>query len=178
MLRQTPVLVLMLAAVRTQRRGLVADLATAQDRIINLILVPILAHSQAVRAAPVEAQVLKAVAALRVVHNRVAVMDPAAERTALALRVAAVPRAATLLTLAAVLPALTVAAHRVVAPMALPVLRDTFWSRKMALGLLLNPTAIRSRSTTMALGLGPMLPMVIPIWWASMAPGLRTKAIQ
>ena len=178
MLRQTPVLVLMLAAAQTQRRGLVADLATAQDRIINLILVPILAHNQAVRAAPVEAQVLKAVAALRVVHNRVAVMDPAAERTALALRVAAVPRAATLLTLAAVLPALTVAAHRVVAPMALPVLRDTFWSRRMALGLLLNPTAIRLRSTTMALGLGPTLPTVTPIWWASMAPGLRTKAIR
>ena len=74
--------------------------------MINLILVPILAHSQAVRADPVEAQVLKAVAALRVAHNRVAVTDQAAERTVLALRVAAVPRVAPLLTLAAVLLAL------------------------------------------------------------------------
>ena len=178
MLRQTPVPVLMLAAVQTQRRGLVADLATAQDRIINLILVPILAHNQAARAAPVEAQVLKVVAALRGAHNRAAVTDQAAERTVLALRVAVVPRVATLLTLVAVLLALTVAAHRVVVPMALPDLRDTFWSRKTALGLLLNPTAIRLRSTTMALGLGPTLPMVTPIWWASMAPGLRTKAIR
>ena len=177
MLRQTPVPVLMLAAVQTQRRGLVADLATAQDRIINLILVPILAHNQAARAAPVEARVLKAVAALRAAHNRAAVTDQAAERTVLALRVAAVPRVAPLLTLEAVLPVLTVAAHRV-APMALPDLRDTFWSRKTALGLLLNPTAIRLRSTTMALGLGPMLLMVTPIWWASTAPGLRTKAIR
>ena len=176
MLRQTPVPVLMLAAVQTQRRGLVADLATARDRIISLV--PILAHNQAARAAPVEAQMLKVVAALRAAHNRAAVTDQAAERTVLALRVAAVPRAATLLTLAAVLPALTVAAHRVVAPMALPVLRDTFWSRRMALGLLLNPTAIRLRSTTMALGLGPTLPTVTPIWWASTAPGLRTKAIR
>ena len=118
---------------------------------------------------------LKAVVALRVAHNRAAVTDQAAERTVMALRVAAVPRVALLLTLEAVL---TVAAHRVVAPMALPDLRDTFWSRKTALGLLLNPTAIRLRSTTMALGLGPMLPMVTPIWWESTAPGLRTKAIR
>ena len=173
MLRQTPVPVLMLAAVQTRRRGLVADLATARDRIISLV--PILAHNQAARAAPVEAQVLKAVVALRVAHNRAAVTDQAAERTVLALRVAAVPRVAPLLTLEAVL---TVAAHRVVAPMALLDLRDTFWSRKTALGLLLNPTAIRLRSTTMALGLGPTLPMVTPIWWASTAPGLRTKAIR
>ena len=176
MLRQTPVPVLMLAAVQTRRRGLVADLATARDRIISLV--PILAHNQAARAAPVEAQVLKAVVALRVAHNRAAVTDQAVERMVLALRVAAVPRVAPLLTLEAVLPVLTVAAHRVVAPMALPDLRDTFWSRKTALGLLLNPTAIRLRSTTMALGLGPTLPMVTPIWWASTAPGLRTKAIR
>ena len=70
-----------------------------------------------------EAQVLKAVVALRVAHNRAAVTDQAAERTVMALRVAAVPRVALLLTLEAVL---TVAAHRVVAPMALPDLRDTF----------------------------------------------------
>ena len=101
MLRQTPVPVLMLVAVQTQRRDLVADLATARGRRINLV--PTLVHNQAARAAPVEAQVLKAVAALRVAHNRAAVMDQAAERTVLALRVAAVPRAATLLTLAAVL---------------------------------------------------------------------------
>ena len=145
MLRQTPVPVLTLAAVQTQRRGLVADLATAGDRIISLV--QILAHNQAARAAPVEAQVLKVVAALRAAHNRAAVTDQVAERTVLALKVVAALRAAPLLTLEAVLPVLTVAAHRVVAPMALPDLRDTFWSRKTAPGLLLNPTAIRLRST-------------------------------